>query len=107
MEARAGDLGVRVLRPRRIRSSGPPPSRIVVKEGLEQAAVELDEREATFCTGIVDRTDRNGGPYRHFDIATPITPVPVGSVVLSGEPKAVVSHSHSRFPSRIEIAIVG
>jgi 4-hydroxyphenylpyruvate dioxygenase len=39
---------------------------------IEHARRVLDEREATFCTGIVDRTDGRGRPYRHFDIATPL-----------------------------------
>jgi 4-hydroxyphenylpyruvate dioxygenase len=39
---------------------------------IEHTRRVLDEREATFCTGIVDRTDGTGRPYRHFDIATPL-----------------------------------
>lgn len=39
---------------------------------IEHTRRVLGEREATFCTDVVDQNDSEGRPYRHFDIATPV-----------------------------------
>jgi len=39
---------------------------------IEHTRRVLGEREATFCTDVIDQADAEGKPYRHFDIATPV-----------------------------------
>jgi len=39
---------------------------------LDHTRRVLSQREAAFCTDIVEETDSDGGPYRFFDIATPL-----------------------------------
>jgi 4-hydroxyphenylpyruvate dioxygenase len=39
---------------------------------LEHARQTLEQRGATFCTGVVEQTSHDGTPSRHFDIATPM-----------------------------------
>jgi 4-hydroxyphenylpyruvate dioxygenase len=39
---------------------------------LEFAQRKLEERGATFCTGVVREEDQKGRPYRYFEIASPL-----------------------------------
>ncbi len=39
---------------------------------IEHTRRVLGERDATFCTDVLDRADQDGRPHRSFDIATPI-----------------------------------
>jgi 4-hydroxyphenylpyruvate dioxygenase len=39
---------------------------------VETARRRLEERNATFVTGLVSEPDHRGRPYRYFDIATPL-----------------------------------
>jgi 4-hydroxyphenylpyruvate dioxygenase len=39
---------------------------------IEHTRRVLGERDATFCTDVLDRVDQDGRPHRSFDIATPI-----------------------------------
>ena len=32
----------------------------------------LNQRDATFCSGVIEKSDEQGRPYRFFDIATPL-----------------------------------
>jgi 4-hydroxyphenylpyruvate dioxygenase len=83
---------------------------------LEHARGVLEQRGATFCTGVVRQTAQDGTPSRHFDIATPMGDVrmrfverprealPPGFVPRDGEAEArnsygfqVVDHVTSNF----------